>query len=43
MAFGKKTQSDEAATMVKETPAAQAAHENAISIIGPGMRVVGDC
>lgn len=43
MAFGKKTQSDEAVTMVKETAAAQAAHENAISIIGPGMRVVGDC
>lgn len=29
--------------MVKETAAAQTAHENAISIIGPGMRVVGDC
>lgn len=29
--------------MAKETAAAQAAHENAISIIGPGMRVVGDC
>jgi cytoskeletal protein CcmA (bactofilin family) len=43
MAFGKKTQSDEATTMVKETAAGQTAHENAISIIGPGMRVVGDC
>ena len=29
--------------MAKENPAAQAAHENAISIIGPGMRVIGDC
>lgn len=29
--------------MAKETAVAQAAHENAISIVGPGMRVVGDC
>lgn len=30
--------------MAKENPvAAQPAHENAISIIGPGMRIVGDC
>lgn len=42
MAFGRKTGSGEA-DMAKETPAAQAAHENAISIIGPGMHVVGDC
>lgn len=29
--------------MAKENPVAQATHENAISIIGPGMRVIGDC
>jgi len=29
--------------MAKENPVGQAAHENAISIIGPGMRVIGDC
>lgn len=29
--------------MAKDTAAAQAAHENAISIVGPGMRVTGDC
>ena len=29
--------------MAKDNPVAQAAHENAISIIGPGMRVTGDC
>jgi cytoskeletal protein CcmA (bactofilin family) len=29
--------------MTKENNAAQAARENVISIIGPGMRVVGDC
>ncbi|MEO5509536.1 MAG: polymer-forming cytoskeletal protein [Longimicrobiales bacterium] len=29
--------------MAKETPAAQVPHENAISIIGPGMKIVGDC
>lgn len=29
--------------MAKETAVAQTAHENAISIVGPGMRVVGDC
>lgn len=42
MAFGRKTDSSEA-QMAKETAAAQAAHENAISIVGPGMRVTGDC
>jgi cytoskeletal protein CcmA (bactofilin family) len=42
MAFGRKTDSAEA-QMAKETAAAQTAHENAISIVGPGMRVVGDC
>ena len=29
--------------MAKENATPQAVHENAISIIGPGMRVVGDC
>lgn len=29
--------------MAKDNPVAQATHENAISIIGPGMRVIGDC
>jgi cytoskeletal protein CcmA (bactofilin family) len=42
MLFGKQTQTGEA-EMAKEAPALQAPHENAISIIGPGMRVIGDC
>lgn len=42
MAFGKGKERAQT-EMAKENPAAQAAHENAISIIGPGMRVVGDC
>ena len=29
--------------MAKETPSAQVPHENAISIVGPGMKIVGDC
>lgn len=29
--------------MAKDAQGAQGPHENAISIIGPGMRVVGDC
>jgi len=42
MLFGKQTQTGEA-EMAKETPVIPAPHENAISIIGPGMRVIGDC
>jgi cytoskeletal protein CcmA (bactofilin family) len=42
MLFVKPTQTGEA-EMAKDTPIPQAPHENAISIIGPGMRVVGDC
>lgn len=41
MLFGKQTQTGEA-EMAKDTPMPQAPHENAISIIGPGMRVIGD-
>jgi cytoskeletal protein CcmA (bactofilin family) len=29
--------------MAKESQSAQVPHENAISIIGPGMKIVGDC
>lgn len=29
--------------MAKETQNAQVANENAISIIGPGMKIIGDC
>jgi len=29
--------------MAKDTPASQVPHENAISIVGPGMKIVGDC
>ncbi|HEX6694943.1 MAG TPA: polymer-forming cytoskeletal protein [Longimicrobiales bacterium] len=29
--------------MAKDTPAAQVPHENAISIVGPGMKIIGDC
>lgn len=29
--------------MAKETQPAQVPHENAISIIGPGMKIIGDC
>jgi cytoskeletal protein CcmA (bactofilin family) len=42
MKFGKKPERAEV-PMAKENAAPQAGHENAISIIGPGMRVVGDC
>jgi cytoskeletal protein CcmA (bactofilin family) len=35
------TESDK--KMAKETQAANVPHENAISIIGPGMKIVGDC
>ena len=40
--FGKKTVNG-GERMAKETPAAQVPHENAISIVGPGMKIVGDC
>jgi cytoskeletal protein CcmA (bactofilin family) len=29
--------------MAKEAQSAQVPHENAISIVGPGMKIVGDC
>ncbi len=29
--------------MAKDTAASQVPHENAISIVGPGMRITGDC
>jgi len=38
---GKTTNSD--GTMAKEPAGAAQARDNVISIIGPGMRVVGDC
>jgi cytoskeletal protein CcmA (bactofilin family) len=40
--FGSKPERAEAG-MARENTVPQQAHENAISIIGPGMRVVGDC
>jgi cytoskeletal protein CcmA (bactofilin family) len=40
--FGKKT-SNGGNDMAKETPNAQQNRDNVISIIGPGMRVTGDC
>jgi cytoskeletal protein CcmA (bactofilin family) len=40
--FGKRNPSSEG-DMAKETNGAQQARDNVISIIGPGMRVVGDC
>jgi cytoskeletal protein CcmA (bactofilin family) len=40
--FGSK-QKEKASDMGKENQAAQQAREGVISIIGPGMRVVGDC
>jgi cytoskeletal protein CcmA (bactofilin family) len=39
--FGRKTSKDDA-DMAKDTNGAQS-RDNVISIIGPGMRVVGDC
>jgi cytoskeletal protein CcmA (bactofilin family) len=29
--------------MAKDTAASQVPHENAISIVGPGMKIIGDC
>jgi cytoskeletal protein CcmA (bactofilin family) len=40
--FGRKT-SNGGKDMAKENPNAQNARDNVISIIGPGMRVKGDC
>lgn len=40
--FGKKTSKGEG-DMAKDTNGAQQARDNVISIIGPGMRVRGDC
>lgn len=38
-----RTDAEGRGEMAKDNPVPQAAHENAISIIGPGMRVLGDC
>lgn len=40
--FGSKSSKGEK-TMAKDTTPAQQTRDNVISIIGPGMRVVGDC
>lgn len=40
--FSKKTDKG-GERMAKDTPAAQVPHENAISIVGPGMKIIGDC
>jgi cytoskeletal protein CcmA (bactofilin family) len=40
--FGKKTSTSDG-KMAKETNPPQQSRDNVISIIGPGMRVVGDC
>jgi cytoskeletal protein CcmA (bactofilin family) len=40
--FGKKS-SNGSSEMAKETPNAQQNRDNVISIIGPGMRITGDC
>lgn len=40
--FGKRNPSSEG-DMAKDTNGAQQARDNVISIVGPGMRVVGDC
>src|SRR5688500_16588019 len=40
--FGGRTSNSDG-TMAKETAGAAQARDNVISIIGPGMRVVGDC
>jgi cytoskeletal protein CcmA (bactofilin family) len=42
MAF-RKTRTESSNGMAKDNSAAQAPHENAISIIGPGMKITGDC
>lgn len=39
--FGKQSNSD--GRMAKDSSSAQQGRDNVISIIGPGMRVVGDC
>ena len=41
--FGKKKQSPSNSTIMRDNQAAQHAREGVISIIGPGMRVTGDC
>lgn len=41
--FRKREPSKGDGEMAKETNSAQQARDNVISIIGPGMRVVGDC
>lgn len=41
--FGKRTSETGAGDMAKDNQAGQPTREAAISIIGPGMRVVGDC
>jgi cytoskeletal protein CcmA (bactofilin family) len=43
MAFLKKNTSTGDGDMAKDTNGAQQARDNVISIIGPGMRVRGDC
>lgn len=40
--FGSKSSNDDG-EMAKDTAGAAQARDNVISIIGPGMRVVGDC
>jgi cytoskeletal protein CcmA (bactofilin family) len=41
--FNRDTPTEKAATMSKEGNGAQPARDSVVSIIGPGMRVVGDC
>lgn len=43
MALFRKSPKNGSEDMAKENPAAQQARDNVISIIGPGMRVIGDC
>jgi cytoskeletal protein CcmA (bactofilin family) len=43
MAFLHKKNESDGTRMAKDTQNAQVANENAISIIGPGMKIIGDC